>query len=52
MIKGGVEETQNELEMDGHQDLTAEDRNISVNKSRGRKKAKSLGLVNRRKRKI
>ena len=39
MDKGGVEETQNELEMDGHQDLTAEDRNISVKKSRGRKKA-------------
>ena len=51
MDKGSVEETQNELEMDGHQDVTAEDRNISVKKSRGRKKAKSLGLVNSGKRK-
>ena len=51
MDKGSVEETQNELEMDGHQAVTAEDRNISVKKSRGRKKAKSLGLVNSGKRK-
>ena len=51
MDKGGVEETQNELEVDGHQAVTTEDSNISVKKSRGRKKGKSLGLVNSGKRK-